>query len=256
MVVGRITRGTTGTNRLRRADRWLIRHPRVRAMDAPVVIDLGFGAAAHTTLELAERIRAVKPNAHIIGIEIDPERVAAAKPFETDSVSFRHGGFEIPVPGRVDVIRAFNVLRQYDEPEVAGIWAQIRERLSPGGIFIDGTCDEIGRVSTWVALTPDGPETLSVSLRLADLDEPSIAAERLVKVLIHRNVPGEGIHRFFVDLNRLWATNAGLGVYSPVQRWVATVRGMKDAGWPVRDGNSRWRLGEITVDWDAVAPLP
>lgn len=256
MVVGRITRGTTGTNRLRRADRWLIRHPRVRAMDAPVVIDLGFGAAAHTTLELAERIRAVKPNAHIIGIEIDPERVAAAKPFETDSVSFRHGGFEIPVPGSVDVIRAFNVLRQYDEPEVAGIWAQIRERLSPGGIFIDGTCDEIGRVSTWVALTPDGPETLSVSLRLADLDEPSIAAERLVKVLIHRNVPGEGIHRFFVDLNRLWATNAGLGVYSPVQRWVATVRGMKNAGWPVRDGNSRWRLGEITVDWDAVAPLP
>ena len=225
-------------------------------MDAPVVIDLGFGAAAHTTLELAERIRAVKPNAHIIGIEIDPERVAAAKPFETDSVSFRHGGFEIPVPGRVDVIRAFNVLRQYDEPEVAGIWAQIRERLSPGGIFIDGTCDEIGRVSTWVALTPDGPETLSVSLRLADVDEPSIAAERLVKVLIHRNVPGEGIHRFFVDLDRLWATNAGLGVYSPVQRWVATVRGMKDAGWPVRDGNSRWRLGEITVDWDAVAPLP
>ena len=225
-------------------------------MDAPVVIDLGFGAAAHTTLELAERIRAVKPNAHIIGIEIDPERVAAAKPFETDSVSFRHGGFEIPVPGSVDVIRAFNVLRQYDEPEVAGIWAQIRERLSPGGIFIDGTCDEIGRVSTWVALTPDGPETLSVSLRLADLDEPSIAAERLVKVLIHRNVPGEGIHRFFVDLNRLWATNAGLGVYSPVQRWVATVRGMKNAGWPVRDGNSRWRLGEITVDWDAVAPLP
>ena len=225
-------------------------------MDAPVVIDLGFGAAAHTTLELAERIRAVKPNAHIIGIEIDPERVAAAKPFETDSVSFRHGGFEIPVPGRVDVIRAFNVLRQYDEPEVAGIWAQIRERLSPGGIFIDGTCDEIGRVSTWVALTPDGPETLSVSLRLADVDEPSIAAERLVKVLIHRNVPGEGIHRFFVDLDRLWATNAGLGVYSPVQRWVATVRGMKNAGWPVRDGNSRWRLGEITVDWDAVAPLP
>lgn len=225
-------------------------------MLAPVVVDLGFGAAAHTTLELAERIRAVKPDATVIGIEIDPERVAAAKPFETEAVSFRHGGFEIPVAGQVDVIRAFNVLRQYDESEVAAIWNQIRSRLAPGGIFVDGTCDEIGRVSTWVALTQNGPETLSISLRLADLDEPSIAAERLVKVLIHRNVPGENIHRFFSELDRVWATNAGLGVYSPVQRWVATVQGMKDAGWPVRDASARWRLGEITVDWDAVAPLP
>ena len=225
-------------------------------MDAPVVVDLGFGTAAHTTLELADRIAAVKSHARVIGIEIDPERVTAAKPFESATVSFRHGGFEIPVPGQVDVIRAFNVLRQYDEPEVAAIWSTIRGRLAPGGIFIDGTCDEIGRVSTWVALTSDGPDSFTVSLRLADLDEPSIAAERLVKALIHRNVPGENIHRFFVDLDRLWATNVGLGVYSPVQRWVATVRGMKDVGWPVRDNQSRWRLGEITVDWGAVAPLP
>ena len=256
VVVGRITRGTTGTNRLRRSDRWLVRHPRVLAMTSPLVVDLGFGAAPHTTLELANRISAVKPSARIVGIEIDPERVAAAKPFETESVTFRHGGFEIPLAERPDVVRAFNVLRQYDESEVVGIWNQIRSRLSPGGVFIDGTCDEIGRVSTWVAITPDGPDSFSVSLRLADLDEPSIAAERLVKALIHRNVPGESIHRFFVDLDRLWATNAGLGAFSPVQRWVATVRAMKSAGWPVRDNQSRWRLGEITVDWDAVAPQP
>lgn len=256
MVVGRITRGTTGTNRLRRADRWLVRHPLVRAMDAPIVVDLGFGAAAHTTLELADRIIAVKPKTKVIGIEIDQDRVAAAKPFESESVSFRHGGFEIPVEGTVDIVRAFNVLRQYDEPEVAGIWTQIRGRLSPGGIFIDGTCDEIGRVATWVALTAVGPDSFTVSLRLADLNVPSIGAERLIKALIHRNIPGEEIHRFFVELDRLWATHVGLGVYSPSQRWVATVRGMRDAGWPVRDNQARWRLGEITVDWDAVAPRP
>lgn len=225
-------------------------------MTAPVVIDLGFGAAAHTTRELAERIAAVKPDARFIGIEIDPARVAAAKPFETETVTFQHGGFEIPVKGTLDVVRAFNVLRQYDEPEVAGIWDTIRSRLSPGGIFIDGTCDEIGRVATWAALTPEGPETLTISLRLTDLESPSIAAERLIKALIHRNVPGENIHRFLAELDRLWTFNAALGVYSPVQRWVATVRGMKDSGWPVRDNATRWRLGEITVDWDAVAPLP
>lgn len=225
-------------------------------MVAPLVVDLGFGAAAHTTLELAERITAVSPNARVVGIEIDPDRVAAAKPFETAVVTFRHGGFEIPTTQSPDIIRAFNVLRQYDEPEVARIWDQVRARLSPKGLFIDGTCDEIGRVSTWVCLTPEGPDSFSVSLRLADLDVPSIAAERLVKALIHRNVPGENIHRFFVELDRLWATNAGLGALSAVQRWVATVRGMKDSGWPVRDSPARWRLGEITVDWAAVAPLP
>ena len=225
-------------------------------MADPLVVDLGFGAAQHTTLELADRITAVKPTARVVGIEIDPERVAAAKPFETDVVSFRHGGFEIPTDRCPDIVRAFNVLRQYDEPEVAGIWSTICERLAPYGLFIDGTCDEIGRVSTWVALSPDGPESFSVSLRLADLDEPSIAAERLVKVLIHRNVPGENIHRFFVDLDRQWKTHAGIGALSPVQRWEATGRGMKELGWPVHDTQARWRLGEITVDWDAVAPRP
>jgi hypothetical protein len=27
-----------------------------------------------------------------------------------------------------------------------------------------------------------------------------------------------------------------------------------DGGWPVQDGPSRWRLGELTVGWEAVAP--
>ena len=254
MAIGRITRGTTGTNRLRRADRWLARHPQFIAMVNPVVIDLGFGAAPNTTLELAQRLRATNAGTRVVGIEIDPARVTAAERFATEGVAFRHGGFEIPIEGNADVVRAFNVLRQYDESEVEEIWATIIRRLNPNGLLIDGTCDEIGRVSTWVTLTPSGPQTLTVSLRLAGLDTPSIAAERLVKALIHRNVEGENIHRFFVDLEKLWATNVGLGAFSPVQRWIATVRAMRDRGWPVHDNQSRWRLGEITVAWDAIAP--
>jgi hypothetical protein len=220
----------------------------------PVVIDLGFGAAPNTTLELAQRLRATNAGTRVVGIEIDPARVTAAERFATEGVAFRHGGFEIPIEGNADVVRAFNVLRQYDESEVEEIWATIIRRLNPNGLLIDGTCDEIGRVSTWVTLTPSGPQTLTVSLRLAGLDTPSIAAERLVKALIHRNVEGENIHRFFVDLEKLWATNVGLGAFSPVQRWIATVRAMRDRGWPVHDNQSRWRLGEITVAWDAIAP--
>jgi len=227
-------------------------------MRDPLVVDLGYGAAPHTTLELAERLVAVNQSVRVIGIEIDPERVAAAQPSATDRVSFRLGGFEVPLPDnqRADVIRAFNVLRQYDESEVVGAWDMLRSRLSPGGIIIDGTCDEIGRVATWVSLGADGPETFTIALRLVGLDSPSIAAERLVKALIHRNVTGESIHRFLVELDRQWAVAAPLSVYSPSQRWIAAVTAMKNAGWPVHGTASAWRLGEITVDWDAVAPRP
>ena len=41
---GRITRGTTGVNRLRRVDRWVAQLPAFRTADAPLVVDLGYGA--------------------------------------------------------------------------------------------------------------------------------------------------------------------------------------------------------------------
>ena len=227
-------------------------------MESPVIVDLGYGAAPHTTLELAKRLAKVNPAIQVVGIEIDPERVAAAQPSASDRVSFVRGGFEVPLPGNrpADVIRAFNVLRQYDESEVGDIWSRLRSRTSPHGIILDGTCDEIGRVATWVSLGYNGPETFTVAVRLAELVTPSIAAERLVKALIHRNVPGEKIHKFFADLDRLWAVASPLQVYSASQRWSATIRAMKDEGWPVYGTTRQWRLGEITVDWDAVAPRP
>jgi len=225
-------------------------------MHDPVVVDLGYGAMPHTTLELADRLGGIQPGLRVIGIEIDPERVASAQTSATERVSFIRGGFEIPLPENrtADVIRAFNVLRQYDESEVTEIWERVQTRLSSGGIFLDGTCDEIGRVATWVSLGANGPESFTVALRLAELEMPSIAAERLVKALIHRNVAGEEIHRFLVDLDRHWMVSAPLQVYSPSQRWIATVRAMKISGWPIQGTAAAWRLGEITVDWNAVAP--
>ena len=97
-------------------------------------------------------------------------------------------------------------------------------------------------------------------MRLADLTAPgakgpAIVAERLPKALIHRNVLGEHIHHFLVALDRHWQLNAPLAVYSASQRWIATATGMKAEGWPIRYGTARWRLGELTVDWDAVAPI-
>ena len=251
---GRITRGTTGTNRLRRIDRWIAAQPVLRRTDDPLVVDLGYGASATTTLELRDRLARVRPDVEVVGIEIDPERVRDAAAAARDGVSFQLGGFEIPTPRQPAVIRALNVLRQYDEDEVPDAWATMCARLQPGGLLVEGTCSELGRVASWVALGASGPRTFTISLRLAELESPSIVAERLPKALIHRNVPGERIHSLLTDLDRQWAIAAPLAVYGASQRWVAAVEALRASGWPVRDGRSRWRLGELTVDWDAVAP--
>jgi hypothetical protein len=259
MVEGRVTRGTTGTNRLRRVDRYLAASTALRSSPAsPLVVDLGFGARPWTTLELAARLRRVRPDVRVLGLEIDPERVDAALPSAVDGVHFALGGFEIPAPGgeRPAVIRAMNVLRQYDEGEVAGAWTRMASRLTPGGVLLDGTSNETGRVASWVDVTPGGPERFTVALRLEGLPTPGVVAERLPKALIHRNVPDEPVHAYLAALDDAWARASPLSVYGPVQRFVATAEALRAAGWPVLGNAKRWRLGELTVAWGAVAPGP
>ncbi len=259
MAEGRITRGTTGVNRLRRMDRFIAAHPALRRASDPLIVDLGYGAAHWTSLELLERLRRVRPDARVVGIEIDPDRVRAAAAFAREGLAFRQGGFEVPLDGdaRPAIVRAANVLRQYDEAEVPAVWARLQSRLQPGGLVLEGTCNEVGRVASWVALNPDGPQTFTIALHVASLDElggPSVVAERLPKALIHRNVPGEPVHAFVRDLDALWARHASLSTFSPRQRFIAAARGLREAGWPVLGGPARWRLGEVTVEWSAVAP--
>ncbi|MBX3098707.1 MAG: class I SAM-dependent methyltransferase [Salinibacterium sp.] len=252
MPIGQVTRGTTGTNRLRRVDRWIAQLPALRRATTPLVVDLGYGASATTTLELYQRLSRGRPDVQVVGIEIEPARVALAAKSARPGVSFRLGGFEVPGDSPT-VIRALNVLRQYDEHEVLEHWHRMVGRLQPGGVLVEGTCNEVGRVASWVDVTDAGPQTFTVSLRLAELERPSIVAERLPKVLIHRNVPGEPIHQYLLDLDRWWAVHAPLSVYGPSQRWSAVAASMKET-WPVLGTKARWRLGELTVAWGAVQP--
>ena len=257
MPIGSITRGTTGHNRLRRVDRWIAASAALRNASDPLVVDLGYGASATTTLELHERLSRVRTDVELIGIEIDPARVSLANKSAKPGVSFRLGGFEVPLPAgrRAAVIRALNVLRQYDESQVLENWHRMVDRLQPGGLLVEGTCNEVGRVASWVDVTDAGPQRFTVSLRLADLERPSIVAERLPKVLIHRNVAGERIHEFLLALDRAWQVHAPLGVYGPQQRWIATAETLKADGWPVLGGRTRHKLGELTVAWGAVEPV-
>lgn len=257
--MGTITRGTTNANRLRRVDRYCagVLAPVFWARPAPVVVDLGFGAQPVTSLEMIGRLARIAPDARLVALEIDPERVARAQGLATASRAFMLGGFEVPVPagwGDPTLIRAFNVLRQYDESEVERAWATMTARLAPGGRLVEGTCDEIGRLAAWVTLDASGAQTLTLSVALAHLGRPSDVAERLPKALIHRNVPGERIHAFLAALDRAWQVAAPLGVHGARQRWIAAVEAVKASGWPIRHGRARWRLGEVSVDWDAVRP--
>ncbi|EKX65317.1 class I SAM-dependent methyltransferase [Streptomyces ipomoeae] len=259
--VGTVTRGTTNPNRLRRMDRWIAatHGAELRRATTPLAVDLGYGAAPWTAVELLRRLRATAPRTEVVGVEIDPARVAAAQPYECEGLAFRHGGFEVPVPGRPTLIRAANVLRQYDEEEVAAVWERLCARLAPasprasGGLLVEGTCDEVGRRHVWVALGPEGPRTVTFATRLGSLERPSDLAERLPKALIHRNVPGEPVHAFLRDFDRAWASAAPYASYGARQRWIRTIQDLT-ADWPILDGPSRWRQGEVTVTWEALAP--
>jgi SAM-dependent methyltransferase len=255
-ALGLPTRGTTNANRLRRVDRWLLatQLPRLRDSARPLVVDLGYGSSAVTTLELVERLSPEVDRLEVVGLEIDPARVAAvAADCDPPRVDFRVGGFELAGLQPV-LVRAFNVLRQYDEDSAARAWDTMRAALGPGGVLIEGTCDEWGRRSAWVALDADGPLTLTLATRVADIATPSDLAERLPKALIHHNVPGQPVHEFLRALDATWAAAAGLATFGPRQRWVAAVEALGAQGWPLVGSSRRWRHGEVTVRWSAVAP--
>ncbi|MFA1551355.1 class I SAM-dependent methyltransferase [Actinomadura chokoriensis] len=266
---GEVTRGTTAPNRLRRVDRWITATQTgpLRTGGRPLAVDLGYGASPVTTFELYTRLRAVAPRLEVVGIEIEPERVAAGHALLAalnepgrgyEGLSFRRGGFELPVPRPPALVRAFNVLRQYDEQAAWHAWDDLRARLAPSGVLVEGTCDEIGRRAVWVTLTKDGPQSITFAAHLRSLERPSVLAERLPKTLIHRNVPGEPVHALLTAFDRCWATAAPLSAFGPRARWVEAVSLLAQTHpvltRPPYGGRNRWRLGEVTLPWTAVAP--
>jgi hypothetical protein len=255
-ALGLPTRGTTNPNRLRRMDNWITARlaPVLRAAADPVVVDLGYGATPVTAVELAARLSRVRPDVRVLGLELDPDRVAAALPAaDPPRLSFGRGGFEL-AGQRPAIVRAANVLRQYDEAAAARAWDTMRAGLADDGVLVEGTCDELGRLGCWVLLDGAGPLSVTFACRVETLNRPSELAQRLPKALIHRNVPGEAIHRLLREFDAGWDAAVPLTTFGPRQRWIAASRSLAATGWPV--DVSRARYGELTVPWSAVAPQP
>jgi len=251
--IGAPTRGTTNPNRLRRVDAWIahVLAAPLRSAADPLVVDLGYGTSPVTTVELRTRLAKVRPDVRVVGLEIDPARVTdAAGAADPPWLTFRRGGFEL-AGLRPVLVRAMNVLRQYPAEQVAPAWSAMCSRA---GAVVEGTCDEPGRLACWVRLCADGPVSLTLAARLSTLDGPGTFAERLPKALIHHNGPGERVHDFLTALDDAWQVAAPYATFGVRQRWIRTVATVHDAGWPILDRAPRWRLGEVTVAWPAVAP--
>ncbi|HML22386.1 MAG TPA: hypothetical protein PKD09_12105 [Aggregatilinea sp.] len=203
---GQPTRGKTARNRLRRTDLYLllVEGALVRAQggayDRAFYVDLGYGAEPFTTLESADRLRAANPRLPVLGVEIDPERVARAEPYAGEGVAFRLGGFNVPLAAgeSARIIRAFNVLRQYEEAQVRESWQVMGRTLLPGGLLMEGTSDPYGRI--WVAnLLRRVDDTLRYEGLLFSTNfrwgfEPRLFQPVLPKNCIHRMLPGEPVN--------------------------------------------------------------
>ena len=249
-ALGLPTRGTTAPNRLRRIDRWLVavHGELLRTAADPLVVDLGYGATPITAVELHMRLQEVRPDVRVVGVELDKERVDAAKAAEHPGLTFVRGGFEL-AGLRPVVVRALNVLRQYDEAAAADAWSTLLQGLAPGGVLVEGTCDEIGRRAAWVELDEHGPKTLTLAAHLPTLGRPGDLAERLPKALIHHNVPGERVHGLLAAMDEAWDRSAAYGAFGNRQRWLAMCELLDHPKDIHRD-----RFGEITVPWESVRP--
>lgn len=230
---GQATRGKTMQNRLRRVDDFVLRYDPalLQRLDGEFAraffVDLGYGAEPWTTLESAARFRRLNASLPVLGVEIDPARVAAAQPYADAQTHFRLGGFNLPLhidhhgqPETVRLIRAFNVLRQYPEQAVVDAHELLRQRILPGGLLIEGTSDPLGRL--WVAhvlrrpLDPQADwqvEALVFSSNFRPAFDPAAFQAVLPKSLIHRMVAGEPIYHFF----EAWKRAALLTM--PLQVW-------------------------------------
>ena len=265
--LGQVTRGKTAPNRLRKTDTFLaVAYPELVRHMPGLYVDLGYGAYPITSVETLARLGRLNPRLQVLGVEIDPARVAAAEPYTRPGLEFRLGGFDLPLrPGEtVTVIRAFNVLRQYPEAAVAEALTALAGPLTPGGLLLEGTSDPLGRLLTFNLYQKPAPgQPLE---RVALVLAPSLHAgflprqfqPVLPKNFIHHAEPGGSIDRFFGAWHAAWQ-HARARATDP--RQVFTLAGLHLAetyGYGVDRRRSLLRRGFLLLgpEWPAPAKSP
>jgi hypothetical protein len=203
-------------------------------------VDLGYGFDARTTLESAARFRRINPDLKILGVEIDKERVEAALPYTDENTFFRLGGFNLPLKEgeHVRLIRAFNVLRQYEEEDFVPAYKRLARYVLPGGLMVEGTSNPFG--SIWVAnlaRTKDNGQWTMEALVFSTNFRMGFDVEELKTILpknfIHRVVPGEPIYDFFEAWKWSAAETAAMKIYGPRQWFIAAAERLAERGYAI-----------------------
>jgi hypothetical protein len=245
---GQPTRGKTASNRLRRVDNFILLYEpslltRTDGLFAGALfVDLGYGFDPRTTLESASRLRRVNPELPILGVEIDKERVEAALPYTDEKTFFRLGGFNLPLTEgeHVRLIRAFNVLRQYDEKDFAPAYERLAQYVLPGGLMIEGTSMPYG--SVWVANLVRRKEIRCSAWRFEALVfstnfrmgfEISDFQAVLPKNYIHHVAPGESIYDFFEAWKQSVAETSAMKTYGLRQWFIHAAEVLAQKGYKI-----------------------
>lgn len=255
---GVITRGKTAQNRLRRVDIFLLLYAHellsLPQQDA-YVVDLGYGEEATTVIEMAARFHRVNPHLRLLGVEIDPERVANAKPFEDDYTKFRAGGFNLPLSPAESarIIRAFNVLRQYPESEVLPAWFTMAASLIPEGLLIEGTSDPFGKIWTANIIRKKQDhlmlEGLLFSTNFRWGFNPESFQPVLPKNLIHRMMPGEQIHTFMENWKHASQSTIAYRQWGLRQWFRQTARTLAENGYDILLSDRYLQKGFLLWRW-------
>jgi hypothetical protein len=249
--IGVITRGKTADNRLRRVDNFILLYEpalltrRDGDFADALFVDLGYGFDPRTTLESAARFRRINPDLKILGVEIDKERVEAALPFADGQTFFRLGGFNLPVEKSepVRLIRAFNVLRQYEEKDFIHAYQTLAPYVLAGGLMIEGTSNPHG--SIWVANVARKTSenwkmealVFSTNFHLGfDLIDFQAV---LPKNHIHRMTPGEEIYDFFEAWKRATAETSHAKTFGLKQWFAASAENLAQKGYKI-DLHKKW----------------
>jgi len=203
-------------------------------------VDLGYGFDPRTTLESAERFRRVNQNLKILGVEIDKERVEAALPHADEKTYFRFGGFNLPLQAgeHVRLLRAFNVLRQYEEKEFTPAYETLAQYILPERLMIEGTSNPFGSIgcANVVRVGNRGQwkiEALVFSTNFRLGYEPAEFQTILPKNLIHHVVPGEPIHGFFEAWKQSAKETTSLKTYGMKQWFTASAEVLSQKGYRV-----------------------
>jgi len=249
--IGLPTRGKTAANRLRRVDNFMLLYEptllsRADGLFADALfVDLGYGFDARTTLESAARFRRVNPHLKILGVEIDKERVEAAAPFADEQTFFRLGGFNLPLLGNehARLIRAFNVLRQYEEKDFAPAYQTLAPYVLEGGLMLEGTSTQFGQL--WAANIVRKESAawkfealaFSTNFRLGfDIEDFQTI---LPKNYIHRVIPGEPIYDFFDAWKRSAAETVHAKTFGLKQWFGAAAESLAQKGYKI-DLRRKW----------------